>query len=94
MLDKKNAARSSSFTLNEAAVWPSGCGVGPITAKVWVRFRPAARAIGASPRAGSPACPQCGCVGPDGVESSLGPQAKDGLLQNNLESSLDRGWKE
>ena len=22
---------------------------------------------------GSPDCPQCGCVGPDGVESSLGP---------------------
>ena len=54
-------------------MWPSGCGVGLITAKVWVRFRPAARAIGVSPRAGSPDCPQCGCVGPDGVESSLGP---------------------
>ena len=60
-------------TTLKAAVWLSGCGVELITAKVWVRFRSAARAIGVSPRAGSPDCPQCGCVGPDGVESSLGP---------------------
>ena len=39
----------------------------------WAHNRQGLGSIPLSPRAGSPDCPQCGCVGPDGVESSLGP---------------------